>query len=216
MSEQESLEEKYGRRKHPSQETKQSFQEKPNYDNNEYKYGRNNTYTKKTKAEYSPREKDIRANIASVVSQYTETNNNIKMDSQKGFKRIKTRNEDSFAVKFIKSIIILCIFLIIACMGIAILAKPTINIEGDAIIEQLKKSEELYHSSVHKYHFFPKTEYDNTLGVDISECKYFSSYEVIPNKETGNYQIKLYGATNTFTMAYYYVKTFLKEKGILE
>lgn len=214
MSENESLEEKYGRRKHPSQETKQTFQEKPDYDNNEYKYDTNNIYTKKTKTEYSPREKDIRANIANVVSQYTETHNNIKMDERKGSKKI--RSDESLIVKLIKNLIMLCIILIIACMGIAIVAKPTINTEADAIIENLKKAEDIYYTSVHKYHYFPKTEYDNTLGVDISECKYFSRYEVIPNEQTGNYEIKLYGATNTFKMAYYYAKAFLKEKGILE
>ncbi len=216
MSENENLEEKYGRRKNPSQDIKQPSQEQPVHDNNEYKYGRNNIYTKKAKEEYKPREKDIRANIASVISQYTETHNNISVDGRKGSKKIKVRSDESFIVKFIKSIIVLCILLVIACMGLAIIAKPTINTEADAIIENLNKAEDVYYSSVHKYHYFPKTEYDNTLGVDISACKYFSYYEVIPNEQTGNYEIKLYGATNTFTMAYYYAKAFLKEKGILE
>jgi len=215
MSENENLEEKYGRRKTVSQDTKQTIQEQSVHDNNnEYKYGRNNIYTKKTKEQYTPKEKDIRANIANVISQYNETHNNIRMDGRKGSKKIKSG--DSFIVRLIKDIIVLCILLIIACMGIAIVAKPTINTEADAIIEKLKKAEDIYYTSVHKYHYFPRTEYDNTLGVDISECKYFSRYEVIPNEQTGNYEIKLYGATNTFTMAYYYAKAFLKEKGILE
>ena len=160
--------------------------------------------------------KNIQANIASVISQYTETHNNIKADGRKAFQRIKTRNEDSFLVSFLKGIIVLCILLTIACIGISIVARPTINRERDAIIEQLKKSEDIYYSSVHKYHYFPKTECDSTLSVDISECKYFSSYEIIPNEQAESYEIKLYGATNTFTMAFYYAKAFLKEKGILE
>lgn len=217
MSEQENLEAKYGRKKTPSQEQNANIDQKPkeeetyNYNESYQNKENNNTYTKKTKQNFTKRQKEIKSSINNFLSQYSYnnygTNSNYKITENK---------KDSLFVSFIKGILLLCIILIFACIGISIFAKPYIETEGDEIISQLEKAEKIYFSSVSQYHFFPKTQYDKTLGVDISSCKYFSSYEVRPNEQNNTYAIKLYGATNTFSMSYYYVKAFLKENGILE
>ena len=219
MSEQENLEAKYGRKKNSSQEQNVNIEQKPKeegtYKNNEsYQNNKsNNTYTKKTKENFTKKEKDIKSNIANVLYNYSD---NTRQNYSLGHAQITERKRDSLFVSFIKGILLLCIFLIFACIGLSIFAKPYIETEGDQIINQIEKAEKIYFSSVYQYHFFPKTQYDKTLGVDISSCKYFSSYEVRPNEQNKTYEIKLYGATNTFSMSYYYVKAFLKEKGILE
>ena len=172
---------------------------------NEAKYGRNNTYTKKTKEQLTKQQKDIKENIANVISQYTQTHQSFKPNES-----IK-QNQESFLVKTTKGIIMFAILLIIACIVIALIAKPQINEEGDIIIEQIKKAEDLYYSKMHNYHYFSKTNYDQTLGLDLSIYKYFTACEVIPNEETGNYEAKIYGATNAFTMTYYYLKALINK-----
>ena len=173
----------------------------------ETKYGRNNTYTKKTKETLTQQQKDIKENIANVVSQYTQEHQNFKINEND----IK-RNQESAFVKAIKGFISFLILLIVICIVIALIAKPQIDMEGDIIIEQIKKTEDLYYSKMHKYHYFSKTSYDPTLGIDLSIYKYFTTCEVIPSPETGNYEAKIYGATNAFTMTYYYLKALIANK----
>jgi hypothetical protein len=95
---------------------------------------------------------------------------------------------------------------------IALIAKADVNTESEAIIEQIKKAENLYFNATNRYCYFSKINYNDTLGVDLSKRKYFMSYEVIPNKEFGNYEVKLYGATNAFTITYYVIKGFILNK----
>ena len=218
MTENESLEVKYGRRKHSSQEQntniKQNIKEdissndKGSYTNSE----RNNTFTKKTKEDLTQKQKEIKSNIENILSQYSynETKNYGNQATKSNQKK------DSTLISFIKGVLIICILLVFVCIGISVFAKPDIAAEGDQIIRQIENAEKIYFSSVHQYHFFPKTNFDKTLGVDISSCKYFSSYEVRPNENNTTYAIKIYGATDTFTMSYYYLKALLKDHGILE
>lgn len=178
----------------------------------ESKYGRNNTYTKKTKENLTQQQKEIKENIANVISQYSQEHNSFKPQQNKNIKQ----NQESFLVKTIKGILMFLILSIIVCIIVALIAKPQVEAEGDIIIDQIKKSEDLYYSKMHKYHYFSKTDYDQTLGLDMSLYKYFSTCEVIPNEETGNYEAKIHGATNAFTMTYYYLKALINKNGILE
>jgi len=174
----------------------------------EAKYGRNNTYTKKTKETLTPQQKEIKENIANVISQYAQEHKSFKVEQN-------NNGKESLLVRTIKGILIFLILSISLCIIIALIAKPQVEAEGDIIIEQIKKSEDLYYSKMHKYHYFSKTDYDQTLGIDLSTYKYFTTCEVIPNEETGNYEAKIHGATNAFTMTYYYLKSLLA-KDILE
>lgn len=178
----------------------------------ESKYGRNNTYTKKTKETLTPQQKEIKENIANVISQYAQENKSFNTQQKNEIKP----NQESLLIKTIKGFIMFLIVAIVICIIVALIAKPQVEAEGDIIIDQIKKTEDLYYSKMHKYHYFSKTDYDQTLGIDMSLYKYFSTCEVIPNEETGNYEAKIHGATNAFTMTYYYLKSLLVEKGILE
>lgn len=205
----EDLKSKYGRgNSYNSEEKNTTNVTDSSKSEEEAKYGRNNTYTKKTKETLTQQQKDIKANIANVISQYTQEHQSFNSKQN-----IKIRqDQESFLVKTIKGIITFCILATIICIVIALIAKPQIDAEGEIIIEQIKKSEDLYYSKMHKYHYFSKTNYDQTLGIDLSIYKFFTLCEVIPNEEFGNYEAKIYGATNAFTMTYYYLKTFITKK----
>ncbi len=208
----EDLKSKYGRgNSYNTQEKNTTSVNDSSKSEEEAKYGRNNTYTKKSKENLTQQQKEIKENIANVISQYTQDHQSFKAQQNNDIRK----NQESLFVRTMKGIISFCIFAIIVCIIIALIAKPRIDAEGDIIIEQIKKSEDLYFSKMHKYHYFSKTNYDQTLGIDLSPCKYFVTCEVIPNEE-GNYEAKIYGATNAFTMTYYYLKSLMKEKGILE
>lgn len=199
------LKSKYGRGNNYQQE-QQNTNNVPTSEE-EANYGRNKTFTKKTHTELTQKEKDIKENIANVISQYSQDRREPNIKSTQ--KILREENQESPLVRFIKGIIMACIVLTVACIIIALIAKPQIDFEGEQIIEQVKKSEDLYYSKMHKYHYFQKTNYDQTLGIDLSVYKFFTLCEVIPNAETGNYEVKLYGATNAFTMTYYYIKSLI-------
>lgn len=201
----ENLEAKYGRRSSSQQSQNINNPSTPRNED-EAKYGRYNTFTKKTANVVTQQERDIRSNIESVLSQYSKES--VNKETQKT-KLAQEANQESAFKKFMKGVIMFLILLTVLCIIIALIAKPQIDFEGEQIIEQIKKSEDLYYTKIHKYHYFSKTNYDQTLGIDLSTCKYFISCEVVPNEEYGNYEIKIYGATNAFTMTYYYLKSLI-------
>lgn len=213
MSENENLEAKYGRRKSSTVKSDLSSDNlNASKENNNVfqKYGRKKEpdHVEEPSANVE-KEKTIEENIKDTLSKY---NSNIKNNvNTNNFKKMKSR-EESAVVKFLKAVIIVLIIGIASSIIVAFAMRPQINLEGEQIIEQIKKAETLYFSVQKKYHYFAKTNYDNTLGVDLNKYKYFTFYEVIPNVETNNYEVKLYGATNAFTITYYTVKAFIKAK----
>lgn len=210
MSSNEDLKSKYGRgNTYNNQEKSQvNADTSSNSQESAAKYGRDNTYTKKSKENLTQQQKEIKENIANVISQYTQEHQSFKDQQNRDIKQ----NKESLFVRITKGIISFCIILTVVCIIIALIAKPQIDAEGELIIEQIKKSEDLYYSKMHKYHYFSKTNYDQTLGVDLSIYKYFTTCEVIPEQESGNYEAKIYGATNAFTMTYYYLKALIFKK----
>ena len=209
MSSNEDLRSKYGRgNTYSEQEKSQVHTEASSKSEEEAKYGRNNTFTKKSKTPLTQQQKEIKENIANVISQYSQEHPSLKEQPNPDIKQ----NKESLFVRITKGIISFCIILTVVCIIIALIAKPQVDAEGELIIEQIKKSEDLYFSKMHKYHYFSKTNYDQTLGVDLSIYKYFTTCEVIPEQESGNYEAKIYGATNAFTMTYYYLKALILKK----
>lgn len=217
MSDNESLESKYGRKKttltqnddNTQQETKNNF----GFSN---KYG---NFTNKYKDEKKQQEqKNIKRNIAETLSEYN-TNKAKKehtdFDSYQKFQAedatTKNKKETPF-VKFLKVVVIILIILVIVCTVIGFIMRDKVNIEGTEIIDQINNAEEMYYSIYKKYYYFSKTSYDSTLGIDMSIYNFFSYYEVIHNDETGNYEVKLYGATNAFTITYHTIKAYINKR----
>jgi hypothetical protein len=95
----------------------------------------------------------------------------------------------------LKIIVYIAIITTVLSIITAFIARTDVNTESEAVIEQIKKAEDLYFNSTGRYCYFSKTNYNETLGVDLSKRKYFVSYEVF-RYEIGNTKIKLYGATN--------------------
>lgn len=217
----ENLEAKYGRRKTPSDtsvETKEEIGISKESGSVFQKYGRKKVEEHDSesplnteKEDKIPQEKTIEENIKDTLSKYnSDKKENINTGSSSV--RRKRVQEESVTVKFLKAVIIVLIIVIASSIIIAFTMRPKINLEGEQIIEQIKKAETLYFSVQKKYHYFAKTNYDSTLGVDLNKYKYFTFYEVVPNEESKNYEVKLYGATNAFTITFYTVKAFFKEK----
>ena len=217
MSTNENLEVKYGRKKvsNDTSDTKTNeVNDVKEGDNLLKKYSRNKkaeeVTIKREGIEKPEEQKTIEENIKDTLSKYGENiKNNNNVDKVNKNKKVK---EESAIVKFVKSVIIILIVVICSSIIIALTMRPQINLEGEQIVEQIKKAENLYFLVQKKYHYFAKTNYDNTLGVDLNKYKYFTFYEVIPSQESSNYEVKLYGATNAFTITYYTVKAFIKNK----
>ncbi|MDD2523377.1 MAG: hypothetical protein WCS83_01710 [Endomicrobiia bacterium] len=213
----ENLEAKYGRKKvsNDTSDTKTNeVNDVKEGDNLLKKYSRNKkaeeVTIKREGIEKPEEQKTIEENIKDTLSKYGENiKNNNNVDKVNKNKKVK---EESAIVKFVKSVIIILIVVICSSIIIALTMRPQINLEGEQIVEQIKKAENLYFLVQKKYHYFAKTNYDNTLGVDLNKYKYFTFYEVIPSQESSNYEVKLYGATNAFTITYYTVKAFIKNK----
>lgn len=162
------------------------------------------------------RVQNLRRNIAETLSQYNSgqynnDNNQYSNISQQYSNTNIAVNQESKFVKVLKAIIMFLIVAIVLCIVVAILMKPKINMEGGEIIDQINNAEAMYYTMYGKYYYFSKTSYDSTLGIDMSIYKYFDSYEVLHNDETGNYEIKIYGATNAFTIVYYTLKSYLNK-----
>ena len=170
----------------------------------------NTVFTKKSKIDKSgaAKEKEIKANIEDLINKYTREHKDLSAPVA----AVTVDKQETLLVKILKAIVSFLIVIVAACIVIAFIMKPEINVEGEQIIEQIKKTEELYYAQTQRYHYFPKTTYDQTLGIDLSKYKYFMSYEVLPDEESGNYAAKAYGATNAFTITYYTVKAWLKNK----
>jgi len=135
-----------------------------------------------------------------------------QIKDEKRNKKIKTVKPDTPLVKFLKIIVYIAIISTVLSIITAFIARTDVNTESETVIEQIKKAEDLYFGSTGRYCYFSKTKYNETLGVDLSKRKYFVSYEVVPNIEFGNYEVKLYGATNAFTITYYVIKNFIFNK----
>ncbi len=135
-----------------------------------------------------------------------------QITDEKRNKKIKTVKPDTPLVKFLKIIVYIAIISTVLSIITAFIARTDVNTESETVIEQIKKAEDLYFGLTGRYCYFSKTKYNETLGVDLSKRKYFVSYEVVPNIEFGNYEVKLYGATNAFTITYYVIKNFIVNK----
>lgn len=162
------------------------------------------------------RVQNIRRNIAETLSQYNSNQYNNDSSQYSNVSQSYSNaniavNQESKFVKVLKAIIMFLIVAIVLCIVVAILMKPKINMEGGEIIDQINNAESMYYTMYGKYYYFSKTSYDSTLGIDMSIYKYFDSYEVLHNDETGNYEIKIYGATNAFTIVYYTLKSYLNK-----
>jgi len=236
LEKEKNLAEKYGRRNSdtPQQQTKNADstkntnttntnvksnvfrdtlqRERQQSQNMQQQYSANSTvFTKKSKVDknQAAKEKEIKANIENLINQYTQEHKDLSAPISN---TVTVNKQETIFVKFLKAVIIFLIIAVVACIVIAFIKKPEINIEGEQLIEQIKKTEDLYYAKVQKYHYFSKTNYDHTLGIDLSKYKYFTSYEVVPDEESGNYAAKAYGATNAFTITYYAIKSWLKSR----
>lgn len=220
MSDNESLEAKYGRKKVTANQnddnkninTKQEVKENSGFFS---KYGKlKNEYGSSEETSPQQTQQSIRRNIAETLSEYNSKK--IKNTQTDDFSKIlqtgdSNKKKETPFVKFLKVVVIFLIIAIVTCTIIAFIMRDKVNIEGAEIIDQINNAEEIYYTLYKKYYYFSKTSYDSTLGIDMSIYKYFIYYEVIHNDETGNYEIKLYGATNAFTITYYTIKAFLNK-----
>lgn len=211
----EDLAAKYGRKKVPQNDDnvkKDETLSEISKDENEEKYGINNTFTKKTQTdkEQMAKEKEIKSNIQDIVSKYSDEQQDLSTSEVHDEKTMP--GQETKFVKFLKTIIVLCILLTIVCIIVSFVMKPQINIESTQIIEKIKIAEDLYYAKVNKYHYFSKTDYDHTLGIDLNKYKYFTAYEVVRDEKTGNYAVKVYGATNAFAITYCVIKSLIMNK----
>lgn len=187
------------------------------------KYGRNNS-AKSNDSQQNPekgnysgskKEENAKTDNLDVKFQQESAKNLIEQEiTQKDNRnqKIKGKKPETIVVKFLKIIVYIAIIATVLSIVVALFAKTNVNTESEAIIEQIKKAEDLYFDATNRYCYFSKTNYNDTLGVDLSKRKYFMSYEVIPNIEFGNYEIKLHGATNAFTITYYVIKSLIFTK----
>lgn len=184
------------------------------------KYGRNNnssdqqeTVKQEFKKTEEPVQQVIKNNpnpVKPAVNPETEIAQTGVYDKIKAAGKVK--KPETKTVKFLKIVVYICIIATVLSIVTAFMARTDVNTESEEIIEQVRKAEDLYFQAMNKYCYFSKTHYNDTLGVDLAKRKYFTSYEVVPNIEFGNYEIKLYGATNAFTITYYVIKNFVFSK----
>jgi len=187
------------------------------------KYGRNNPSKsndiqqnpEKTNLSNSKQETNPAGDNLSVNLQQESAEKLIEREITENYSRnekIKDRKAETNIVKFLKIIVYIAIIATVLSIVIAFVSKTSVNTESEEIIEQIKKAEDLYFDATNRYYYFSKTGYNDTLSVDLSKRKYFTSYEVVPNIEFGNYEIKLYGATNAFTITYHVIKNLILNK----
>lgn len=187
------------------------------------KYGRNNSAksndiqqnTEKTNLSDSKQETNPGRDNLSVKLQQESAEKLIEREiagNDTHNQKMKEKKSETNAVRFLKIIVYIAIIATVLSIVVALGAKTSVNTESEQIIEQIKKAEDLYFDATNRYYYFSRTSYNDTLGVDLSRRKYFMSYEVVPNIEFGNYEIKLYGATNAFTITYYVIKSLIFNK----
>lgn len=174
-----------------------------NNDELKSKYGKDNKF-KYPKRKLVPSEPENA--VKDIFSEISDEKQEIKTAPPAEIKKEETK-----LVKFLKIIISFLIIFVVLSIFLALLMKPKINEEGERLIEQIKKAENLYYTVANKYHYFSRTNYDNTLGIDLNNYKFFSSYEVSQSGESGNYKTKIYGATNTFMIVYFALKGAVKD-----
>ena len=226
MSDNENLESKYGRRKSvtPQSDNTQNSQQQSQPDDvsrfsrrssSQSQYSNNSAqqqfrqYQQNQQTQQQTQQSNQQESANS--NQYNNDNSQYSNVSQSYSNANIAVNQESKFVKVLKAIIMFLIVAIVLCIVVAILMKPKINMEGGEIIDQINNAEAMYYTMYGKYYYFSKTSYDSTLGIDMSIYKYFDSYEVLHNDETGNYEIKIYGATNAFTIVYYTLKSYLNK-----
>ncbi len=159
--------------------------------------------------------KSVQESIANVVEQYSSfrdqvRDSSLKRPSAKKDLKIKMKKNKKSS-GFLLSLVTLAFLLAILCGVIAYIAKPEIDAESEKITKQIYDAETTYYNTFSKFHFFNETSYDKTLGVNISKSKYFTAYAVVPDEKKENCEIRLYGATDAFSMAYYYVKDLINK-----
>ena len=221
MADNDSLEAKYGRRKttesqnnnqsnDTQQETKKDSGFAGKYGDLKNQYGNDGS---------SPQsQQNIRINIEETLSEFNskkfKSNNEYDNVDIPGISKAEdaTPKKETLLVKFLTVVVAFLIILVVACTVIAFIMRDKVNVEGAEIIDQINNAEAMYYSFYKRYYYFSKTSYDSTLGIDMSIYKYFNYYEVLNNDETGNYEIKLYGATNAFTITYHTIKAFLNKR----
>ena len=155
MTDQENLEAKYGRKKSVDNQAtneNQVLQKQDIPNTNETNNERKSIFSKKTKEEYTPRQKDIRENIKKVVNQYNNTHDEMKRFAST--RRMNSSKEGCLA-KIIKTILMVCIITIASCIIISMIAKPVINAEADAIVTQIRKAEDLYYAKTNILRILP-------------------------------------------------------------
>ncbi len=159
--------------------------------------------------------KSVQENIANVVEQYSSFKSQVRdsslgkeSSSNKKVKKYKKAKKYGFS-DFLVSVVTLVFLLVLLCGAIAYLAKPEIDKESEKITNQISEAESTYFGTFGKFHYLEKSGYSNTLGINLAKSKYFTAFEVVPDEKKENCEIRLYGATDAFTMAYYYVKYFI-------
>ena len=221
MADNDNLEAKYGRRKttesqnnNQSNDTQQETKKDSGFAS---KYGDlKNKYCNDGSSPQS--QQNIRINIEETLSEFNskkfKSNNEYDNVDIPGISKAEdaTPKKETLLVKFLKVVVVFLIILVVACTVIAFIMRDKVNVEGAEIIDQINNAEAMYYSFYKRYYYFSKTSYDSTLGIDMSIYKYFNYYEVLNNDETGNYEIKLYGATNAFTITYHTIKAFLNKR----
>jgi hypothetical protein len=124
--------------------------------------------------------------------------------------KVKVRRPDTKLEKIIKLFLYFLIFAIIGVTVYAHTLKDAMGEESESVISQINRAQDLYAQMAGKYHYFQKTKYDDTLGVDVSANRFYTAYAVIPSGE--QYEVKLYGRTNPFSIGFHDLKTAIFAK----
>ena len=122
--------------------------------------------------------------------------------------KVKVKRPDTKVEKIIKGILYFLIFSIIGITIYAHSVKDSMSEESENMIAQINRTQDLYSSMAGEYHFFSKTAYDATLGVETKDNRFFTAYAVVPSSDE-QYEVKLYGRTNAFAIVYHDLKIAL-------
>jgi len=111
------------------------------------------------------------------------------------------RPKDTTAVKIIKGILYFAIISTIAMVAYSFTVREAMREESENMIAYINRVQDLYYSMSGQFHFTKKTSRDDTLGVDMSDNRFFTAFSVSPNADGDRYQIRFYGRTNAFSIA---------------
>ncbi len=115
------------------------LKEKKQRQNMQQQYNANNTvFTKKSKIDknQAAKEKEIKANIEDLINKYTQEHKDLSAPAA----TVTVNKEETMFVKFLKAVVSFLIVIVVVCIIIAVIMKPEINMEGEQIIEQIKKT----------------------------------------------------------------------------